>query len=245
MLCHITRRGGFAVTILNNIRQRANHWLVASLVCVGLLAASAFLVAAALRDATNAPKFQPHTPASASVLLEDKSGHGSGIHIGNGYILSAAHVVETNKSMTAVLSDKSTLDATVLWANAVYDIALLRVDNPDRLESAPLSCAANYPGQHIRAFGNPLDLTFVWSSGEVVGDAREAAPWASAVPIDGTVVFGQSGGGVLDDNGNVVGITVGVMTAPVETGYHEVSTSVTGFGFVVPASVVCTLLARQ
>ncbi|MNW21895.1 hypothetical protein D3C71_2230660 [compost metagenome] len=51
--------------------------------------------------------------------------------------------------------------------------------------------------------------------------------------------MGQSGGGTFADNGDLIGITVGVMAAPI--GF---SGSLVGFGFVVPSADICGLLGR-
>src|SRR5690554_3199096 len=68
-------------------------------------------------------------PATGSVMkLSADKGHGSAVHIGSGYILSAAHVVPDGvKEMTAKLDDDSEHTAEVLWTNAAHDIALLRL----------------------------------------------------------------------------------------------------------------------
>jgi S1-C subfamily serine protease len=173
---------------------------------------------------------------SAFVKLEAGNVSGSAVHIGDGFLVTAAHVVGTNKSMLFKGDDGRVIDkeAVVLWANREYDIALIRVDHP-KLKSAPLSCAPNFTGQAVRAFGSPMDVEFVYTSGTVVGAARAMGPWASVLPVDGTVIYGQSGGGVVDANGNVVGIAVGLM--PTQYG-------IAAFGFVVPAAAVCSLLAR-
>jgi S1-C subfamily serine protease len=173
---------------------------------------------------------------SAFVKLEASNGSGSGVHIGDGFIVTAAHVVSQSKTMLIKGDDGRVIDreGVVLWTNTAYDIALIRVDHP-RLKSAHLSCAPNFTGQGVRAYGSPMDVDFVYTSGTVVGAARANGPWASVLRVDGTLVYGQSGGGVVDDNGNVVGITVGLM--PTQYG-------IAAFGFVVPARAVCDLLAR-
>lgn len=173
---------------------------------------------------------------SAYVKLEAGNTSGSAVHIGDGFLITAAHVVGQNKSMLVKGDDGRVIDreGVVLWANRDYDIALIRVDRP-KLKTAPLSCAPNFTGQGVRAFGSPMDVEFVYTSGTVVGAARAMGPWASVLPVDGTVIYGQSGGGVVDANGNVVGIAVGLM--PTQYG-------IAAFGFVVPAAAVCDLLAR-
>lgn len=173
---------------------------------------------------------------SAFVKLEANGVSGSAVHIGDGFVITAAHVVGQNKSMLVKGDDGRVIDreGVVLWSNTAYDIALIRVDHP-KLKTASLSCAENFTGQGVRAFGSPMDVEFVYTSGTVVGAARAMGPWASVLPVDGTVVYGQSGGGVVDASGNVVGIAVGLM--PTQYG-------IAAFGFVVPSSAVCDLLAR-
>jgi S1-C subfamily serine protease len=186
----------------------------------------------------NASSKVPHGfyEPSAYVKLEAGNTSGSAVHIGDGFLVTAAHVVGQNKSMLVKGDDGRVIDreGVVLWANREYDIALIRVDHP-KLKSAHLSCAPNFTGQGVRAFGSPMDVDFVYTSGTVVGAARPMGPWASVLPVDGTVIYGQSGGGVVDANGNVVGIAVGLM--PTQYG-------IAAFGFVVPSQAVCDLLAR-
>lgn len=173
---------------------------------------------------------------SAFVKLEAKGVSGSGVHIGDGYVLTAAHVVGEFKDMMVKGDDGRVIDraASILWANKVYDVALVRVAHP-AMKSARLNCAPNFTGQGVKAYGSPMDVEFVYTSGTVVGKARKMGPWKSVVPVDGTLIYGQSGGGVVDDAGEVVGITVGLL--PTQFG-------IAAFGFVVPASDVCSLLAR-
>lgn len=173
---------------------------------------------------------------SAHVRLEAGTGLGSGIHIGDGLVVTAAHVVGQNKSMTAFGDDDRVLDkqAEVLWTNPKYDIAVLRIHNA-KLASAPLSCAPNYTSQSVWAHGNPMGVKAVYTRAEVVGPAREWMIWASVVPVAGPIIYGQSGGGVLDADGKVVGIAVGLLVTPA---------GIAAFGWVVPAKDVCALLGR-
>lgn len=202
-----------------------------------VLAAAAAL---ALANCAASPAIAPPTnQASHTVKLVLPSGHGSGVHIGNGYIVTAAHVVggETGVKLKSSVGDVQR--GTVLWANRAYDIALIKAERPARMASANLDCRNAEVGEHVTAEGNPATLEFVTAYGAVAGAPREMGPWKSAFVVDGTIVMGMSGGGVFDAKGNVVGIAAGVMSVPVGFG-----ASLTGFGAVVPSSVVCTLLAR-
>lgn len=207
------------------------------------LAAGALAMAVA--NMPHKPTFVDKPVASASLLLSDAGGHGSGIHIGDGYVLTAAHVPGTDTSMDVKTSIGTTQKAVVLWVNNDYDVALLRLDSADGIDSAPLDCAPNYAGQKVKLLGNPEDLEFVWTEGVVVGDARTVPPTkGTLVPVNGAMVFGQSGGGVLDEGGNVVGINDATLIAAVPVAYGMVSASLTGIGYIIPASTVCMLLAR-
>jgi S1-C subfamily serine protease len=173
-------------------------------------------------------------PASSHVKVLPEKGHGSGTHIGNGYVLTAAHVVGKATTVTVQGDNGASFEAEVLWANHAYDVALLRVDAGAALGVTPLSCAPNFAGQKVRAFGNPQMWEFVYTSGEVIGPPREHGPWASVLPMDMTIIPGQSGGALVAD-GHVVGIAVGVMVQ----GY-----GLAGVSYAVPAKIACDLMGR-
>lgn len=170
---------------------------------IAALAALALLVACLSYTAT-APAPLP----SAIVKVLVGQGHGSGVHIGNGYVLTAAHVTQ-GKSVKLKLTDGTEVAAETLWENRAYDIALLRTEA--RMDVAPLVCRTAATGEHLTAYGNPMVLEFVSADGKVAGGVREFGPWKSVLPVDMTIVMGMSGGAVLDRQGNVAGIAVGVL----------------------------------
>lgn len=182
-----------------------------------------------------------YTPAAtplpgSTVKIVMEQGHGSGVHIGNGYIVTAAHVVG-DKTPRIKLDDGSDQEAVVMWTNKAHDIALLRTAST--MGASALDCRVAANGEHVTAKGNPTVLEFVSSAGRIAGTEREFGPWARVLPVDMTIVMGMSGGPVLARDGRVVGISVGVLVAPV--GF---AASLTGFGAVVPSAAVCELLAR-
>lgn len=182
--------------------------------------------------------FLPSGPSSialapAFVRVQAEKGHGSAVHIGNGYYLTAAHVADAMDAPRLVNEyGRSTL-AETLWSNKVYDLALMRTKDRSFAAVAPLSCAPVERGMHVIAHGNPGDMQFVTAEGKVGADVREMGPWKVAVAIDGTIVPGMSGGGIVNDAGDVVAIVVGV---------QSYGMGLTGFGIAVPASVACELM---
>jgi S1-C subfamily serine protease len=212
--------------------NRTSTWFVGA-IAVLAIAAIAFLVFAP-NPTAGAQSRAPHATPHVHLSFGDEVG--SGVHVGHGYILTAAHVAAGTKgTMTLKSSNGGVQSAAVLWANKQYDVALLRIEKPALIDAVDLDCAPNYDGQRVVLHGNPLGIEFLSSAGSIVGEAREIQPWANVVPVDMTVVPGQSGGAVVDEAGDLVGIAVGVATY---------NLGVTGFGFVVPAATICMLLAR-
>lgn len=206
--------------------------------------AKPFLVPAAVIAALVVASLLPYTPAPVAAPLPSSTvkvvlslGHGSGVHIGNGYIVTAAHVAGDKQTVTLKLDNGKEQAATVLWVNKAHDIALLRTDAT--MSASHLSCRVAAVGEALTARGNPAAAEFIAASGRVAGSEREFGPWKRVLITDMTTIPGMSGGGVFDVEGDVVGITVGVLVVPL--GFAP---SLTGFGTIVPSAAVCDLLAR-
>jgi S1-C subfamily serine protease len=203
---------------------------------VSALAALALLLGVGFAIKTAHPK-----SAISTVLVSDVSGHGSGVHIGHGYIVTAAHVVEDNPTVqiTDSLGHKHT--GTVLWSNKVYDIALVRIGDYSDVGSARLTCSHSIPvGTNVSAVGNPLSLENITTWGKISSDIRERGPWKLSVVADMTIAPGMSGGPVFDAVGEVVGIVVGVAIMPNDMGI----VAPFAVSYVVPSEAVCALMGR-
>lgn len=178
--------------------------------------------------------------SSTVKISYNAKGHGSGFYIGDGLILTAAHVVDgAPGKVTVKFMDGSESPGVVLWQAGSRDVAMIKIDPVDYVKAAPLKCAAPVKGELIYAEGNPLNMEFVTVWGTVAGNVREFGPWHSVFVTNIATVPGQSGGPVFNLAGEVVGITVGVMIYP--TGF---SASLVGIGYAVPGDVICNLLAR-
>ncbi len=197
------------------------------------LSSAAYFAAPTVAAYTASPATEA---ATVKVIL--KNGHGSGVHIGNGFVVTAAHVAGDAATVELKTKDGKTRPADVLWVNKTYDIALLRT-SPEMLPAASLNCRRAGVGTSIEAIGNPLSVEFVSAYGRIAGESRATGPWKSVFVTDITTVQGQSGGPVFGPSGEVVGITVGVMGVPL-----GLSASLVGYGFVVPSTDVCALLGR-
>lgn len=193
---------------------------------------------------------QPTTVSEASVVrvvLPD--GHGSGVNIGDGFIVTAAHVPGAATSVTIVTSAGKQVAADVLWVNKAYDIALLRTAEMIG-KGSKLDCRSAKEGDVIQASGNPMGLEFVSSFGRVAGNARTFGNWKSVLITDIAIGPGSSGGPIFEPDGRVIGIVVAGALAPLEGGKDAAGADIytptmTGFGAVVPSAAVCMLLARE
>lgn len=198
------------------------------------------LVGLALVAYFGLPPSAPAAPKAGSVVkIINGPGHGSGVHIGTGYILTAAHVIR-EADFVDVLSDQGlTTKAEVLWVNKAYDLALVR-DEGANMQVSPLACKPLAAGASVTLIGNPADIEFVKVQASIAGKARPYARCRSVSVVSGPIVPGMSGGGMFDRAGNLRGIVVGVMLAP--TG--PFSSSMVGIGYAVPSSAACALMGR-
>lgn len=178
-----------------------------------------------------------HTYKNQSIVkIVRGEGHGSGVYIGGGNYLTANHVVNGLSTVDIVTTNGETRKADVVWTSKDYDIAMIRADSPDTQE-ANLNCNVIPVGDEIRAQGNPMMLNFVTAYGHIAKLPETLDHWKSAYIVDMVTVQGMSGGPVLDKNGDIVGITVGVLYMPL-----GMSASMTGLGAVVPSSEICKML---
>lgn len=199
-------------------------------VIVGIAASAILLVPAYI--ATRGPSAELTPIASAHVKVETVTGHGSATHIGDGLYVTAAHVV--NDVATVKING---VESAVLWANKTYDIAL--ISGPSQADVVPLVCYDAVVGEVGIAHGNPLQFTDISTTLTVAGEARALNNWKLAMPMDGTMAGGMSGGGWVI-NGFLAGVNVGVALAPTPVGMS----SYFGISIVVPSSVVCDLMGR-
>lgn len=208
---------------------------------VSLLAT--FVAVVTVHNALAAARRAAHTlPADVFLIRDNGSATGSGVHIGGGLILTAAHVVASEATIGVEDRSGAHEEGEVLWANKFYDIALIKIPDASRLRTAPLRChPALHVGDLIHAVGNPLDAKFVTMWGRVGATSSQHGPWFDVFVGDITVVPGMSGGPVYNRYGELIGITVGMGALPMMGGGVI---NPFAFAYIVPTDAVCTLLGR-
>jgi putative serine protease PepD len=177
----------------------------------------------------------------AVVQLETDQGLGSGvIYDKNGYILTAAHVVEGASQVTVRLADGTKLSGRVLGTDSGTDIGVVKVD---RNNLQPAALALKVPlevGQTAVAIGSPFGLEGSVTSG-VVSAVNRSLPTQDGsvfevVQTDAPINPGNSGGALADREGRVIGINDSIIRS--ESGGNE------GVGFAVPIDIAAASAAR-
>ncbi|HLF79251.1 MAG TPA: trypsin-like peptidase domain-containing protein [Dehalococcoidia bacterium] len=182
-----------------------------------------------LDEVTPTPPPEPQIYANArpSVVLISRGrneddptrGFGSGfVFDANGGILTAYHVVAGLDSVNVRFFDGSTTTATVIQRQPDRDLAVLRVRRlPNGVEPLVLASTAVHQGDKVLAIGAPFGLDGTFTAGIVsavnrsfqVEDTGQII--RNMIQFDAAVNPGNSGGPLLDYNGNVIGIVSGII----------------------------------
>ena len=168
-----------------------------------------------------------------------QQGSGSGVIVSSdGYIVSNNHVVEDAETLEVVLNDERTYTAKVIGTDPTTDIALIKIEETD----LPTIKFANSDdvkiGEWVVAVGNPFSLTSTVTAGIVsakgrnigiVGQTAGELAIESFIQTDAVVNPGNSGGALVNQNGDLIGINTAISSP---TGVFA------GYSFAVPSAIV-------
>ncbi len=151
--------------------------------------------------------------------IQQQQGQGSGFIIAaDGVVLTNAHVVEGANEVGVTLPDGRSFTGKVLGADPLTDVAVVKVVSSN-LPVAPLGDSAKVrPGEWAIAIGNPLGLDNTVTAGIISAIQRtNAVGEGQRVPYlqtDAAVNPGNSGGPLINDRGQVIGINTAIRQAP-------------------------------
>jgi S1-C subfamily serine protease len=170
---------------------------------------------------------------------------GSGFEVDEeGDIVTAAHVVDEASSVEVILQDGTTVKAEVLGIDEASDLAVIKID-PSGIEPHPIEVADSSElkvGASVAAIGAPFEYAWSFSTGIVSGldrtiEAPDGFSVSHAIQTDAAVNPGNSGGPLLDAEGEVIGVVDQIAT----DGSADQSS---GVGFAVPSSLVSAELEQ-
>ena len=159
-------------------------------------------------------------------------GTGSGVIISpDGYIVTNNHVIANSSQLEVTLNNNKTYEAEVIGTDADTDIALLKIDAEGALPYLAFGDSDNTKiGEWVLAVGNPFNLTSTVTAGIVSAKARSLSPrrTQSFIQTDAAVNPGNSGGALVNTNGDLIGINTAITS---QTG------SYVGYAFAVPSNI--------
>ena len=157
-------------------------------------------------------------------------GTGSGVIISpDGYIVTNNHVIAKANQLMVTLNDNKTYEASVIGTDPNTDIALLKVETDSPLPYLVFGDSDNVKvGEWVLAVGNPFNLTSTVTAGIVSAKARNLGRSQSFIQTDAAVNPGNSGGALVNTNGELIGINTAITS---QTG------SYIGYSFAVPSNI--------
>ena len=161
-----------------------------------------------------------------------ESGAGSGVIISSdGYILTCAHVVDGASNITVTINDKD-YTATLVGEDTTSDIAVIKIDANGLTPATVGDSDGLKVGQSVMAVGNPLGELGGTVTGGMISalnrsvtiQGTNSTNTMSLIQMDASVSPGNSGGGLFNMNGELVGIV----------NAKSSSSDAEGLGFAIP-----------
>ncbi len=166
------------------------------------------------------------------------SGLGTGVIIDskNGYIITNNHIIKDSRNISVTLSDGRSFKALVLGKDSNVDIALLKISNFGKITQVNIgnSDLINI-GDKVYVVGYPFGIGPSVTSGIISGTDRvgfNINQYEDYIQVDATFNRGNSGGALLDKNGNLIGINTSVVGSNLGVGIN----------FSIPINMVLPLI---
>jgi len=159
---------------------------------------------------------------------------GSGVIVSSdGYIVTNQHVIERAEEVAVFIPDKGRYDAEVVGSDPLTDLALLKIEETGLTYADLGDSGSARPGETVMAIGNPLGLQQTVTAGIISAVERQVmipgTEYAyTFIQTDAVVNPGNSGGPLLNIQGEVVGINTAKIALP----------GVEGIGLSIPSNTV-------
>ncbi len=183
---------------------------------------------------------------TVEAVSDTEGSQGSGVVVdGRGYIVTNNHVISeaannpSQYKLTVIFNDGKEVPANLVGRDPKTDLAVLKVDNVDNLTVARFGDSDKLRvGDEVIAAGAPLGLRSTVTAGIISalhrpvplsGDGSDTDTVIDGVQTDASINHGNSGGPLIDMEGNVIGIN---------TAGKSLDDSASGLGFAIPVNEV-------
>ncbi|MBC7652417.1 MAG: Do family serine endopeptidase [Deinococcales bacterium] len=173
-----------------------------------------------------------------SQTIPEQRASGSGVVISeDGYIVTNNHVVNGADEINITLANKKSYKATVIGTDPSSDLAVLKID----VKGLPYIIYGNSDdaklGQWVLAIGYPLSLDVTVTAGIISAKSRSIdinrrqsnTPIEAFIQTDAAVNPGNSGGALINTNGELIGINSAIASQ---------SGSYIGYSYAIPVNIV-------
>jgi serine protease Do len=161
----------------------------------------------------------------------------------DGDIVTNAHVVYQATNIQVTLADGSVYPATIVQTDVSNDLAIIKITAPNLKAASTGDSSKLAIGQSVGAVGNSLDQGVRFTGGYIsrldgtvsytIG--QTTVNFNNLIETDTVINPGNSGGVLIDDSGNIVGITNAAMVG---------TTDVSGFGYAIPINTAMSVIQK-
>ena len=161
-------------------------------------------------------------------------GTGSGVIVSSdGYIITNNHVIENATQIEVTTNDNKSFDAELIGTDQNSDIAVLKINGEIRFPYIRFADSDQTKiGEWVLAVGNPFNLTSTVTAGIISAKSRDLNDYDSKnqsfIQTDAAVNSGNSGGALVNINGDLIGIN---------TAIQSTNAGFIGYSFAVPSNI--------
>ena len=162
-------------------------------------------------------------------------GTGSGVIISpDGYIITNHHVIDNASEVIVTTNDNKEYEAVIVGSDEVTDVAVLKINSNEKFEYLFFGDSENSEiGQWVLAVGNPYNLNSTVTAGIISSKSRDLNEYdqinQSFIQTDAAVNIGNSGGALVNINGELIGIN---------TAIQSMTGGFVGYSFAIPSNIV-------
>lgn len=167
------------------------------------------------------------------VTIKHDEGHGSGFFISeDGYLITNYHVIKNKKQVDVQLNESVTLTADVVRGDEIYDVALLKISGQNFRGLSFINSDSAQVGEDVFAIGTPSDISLGQSVTKGIISGKRKIAEKVYLQTDVTINRGNSGGPLLNEDGEVIGMVT----------MKLIGDGIEGIGFCVPSNTIIEVL---